>query len=157
MAKLIELIVIFAQSIRLKYPYPHPHSMKTFYSTIPSNINTFNLSAMEKKPRSLTVSESATYHPRIILTGAWLKDWGFAKGDQLLVSQTSTRDILIKVATPKNEWPAISRKEDEIGPTSPPMIFSPARLRVMRKQNEIATAALRRFIAARGPKRLARK
>jgi hypothetical protein len=131
--------------------------MKLFSLFLTIKYITFKLTTMEKKPRSLTVSESATYYPRIILTGAWLKDWGFAKGDQIFVSQTGTRDILIKVAAPTNEWSTVSRNEDEFAPTSPALKFSPARLRVMRKQNEIATAALRRFVAARLAKRRSRK
>lgn len=55
---------------------------------------------MQYKPHSLTVSESTNYFPKITLTGAWLQDWGFHKGDKIIVTQTGEGEIILKVTTP---------------------------------------------------------
>jgi hypothetical protein len=65
-----------------------------------TNILTFNHPTMSHKPHSLTVSQSTHYFPKITLTGAWLQDWGFHKGDKIIVTQTAEGEIVLKVTTP---------------------------------------------------------
>jgi hypothetical protein len=55
---------------------------------------------MKKEARSLTVSAAPTDHPRLILTGAWLKQFGFTIGDKVLVTTTDPGTIIIKIETP---------------------------------------------------------
>jgi hypothetical protein len=104
---------------------------------------------MEKKPRSLTVSESADYQPRIILKGAWLRDWGFTKGDQVTVTRTDTGDILIKFNDSHGPWAATKRKDQHECELPPADKFSSSRLRTMQMQVEKATKALRRKVRTR--------
>jgi hypothetical protein len=60
---------------------------------------------VETKPRRLTVSESCRSLPRIVLSGAWLSDWGFIPGDRLSAYFVGHGHMLIKAlpAVPSNE------------------------------------------------------
>ena len=56
---------------------------------------------MKKEARSLTVSSAAsTEHPRLILTGAWLTQFGFAIGDKVSVTASDPGTIVIRIETP---------------------------------------------------------
>ena len=55
---------------------------------------------MKKEARSLTVSAAPTDHPRLILTGAWLAQFGFSIGDKVSVTSTDPGTIIIKIETP---------------------------------------------------------
>lgn len=103
---------------------------------------------MEKKPRSLTVSESADYHPRIILKGAWLRKWGFTKGDRVTVTRTDAGEILIKFTAPGSVWSAMKRKYRHQYELEPAHKISRSRLRTIYKQVDAATEAHRRTIRA---------
>ncbi len=111
---------------------------------------------MERKPRSLTVSESADYHPRIILKGKWLQDWGFTKGDKVLVTCTDTGDILIKFDKPSTVLSVMRRQhESQHGAylvTQLPKP-SPARLHAIQQQLEKAHEAMRHEVWARVSRR----
>lgn len=49
------------------------------------------------KPRLLTVTESCRCYPRITLSGAWLRDWGFAIGDSVVLVHTGPSEMLIQI------------------------------------------------------------
>src|SRR5580658_6690129 len=100
------------QNDRVENPVPSPYSMKLLFNPLPSNITTFNLYTMESNLRSLTVSES-DYRARIVLKGKWLHDWGFTKGDKVLVTCTDTGDILIKFDKPGTMLSAMRRQFGE--------------------------------------------
>jgi len=51
------------------------------------------------KPRLLTVSESCRYHPRITISGAWLRDWGFAIGDRVFLMSITPGVTLLRIGT----------------------------------------------------------
>jgi hypothetical protein len=104
---------------------------------------------MEKKPRSLTVSESADYRPRIILKGAWLRSWGFTKGDKVSVNRTDAGEILIRFIAPGNLWSAMRRKYQHEYELVPAHKISRSRLRTIYRQVDAATEAHRRTIRAR--------
>jgi hypothetical protein len=104
---------------------------------------------MEKKPRSLTVSESADHQPRIILKGKWLRDWGFTRGDKVSVTRTDSGDILITFTAPGNIWSALRRKYRHKYEAVPVQKVSRFRLRMMHKQIDIADEACRRWVCAR--------
>ncbi|HET6256672.1 MAG TPA: hypothetical protein VFE32_21535 [Puia sp.] len=107
---------------------------------------------MERKPRSLTVTESADHHPRILLKGKWLRNWGFTKGDQVLVTRTEAGDILIKFSSPANIWSAMRRQyrlEYDASQSSKP---SRSRLRALYKQIDIAQEACKRRVRTRAAK-----
>jgi hypothetical protein len=55
---------------------------------------------MKKEARSLTVSSAPTDHPRLILTGAWLTQFGFTVGDKVSVTPGEPGTIVIKIETP---------------------------------------------------------
>jgi Toxin SymE, type I toxin-antitoxin system len=74
--------------------------MKLFNSPAPTNILIFNNFTMKKETRSLTVSSAPTDHPRLILTGAWLTQFGFSIGDKVSVTGTEPGTITIKIETP---------------------------------------------------------
>jgi hypothetical protein len=55
---------------------------------------------MKKEARSLTVSSAPTDHPRLILTGAWLTQFGFTIGDKVSVTSTDPGTIIVKIEIP---------------------------------------------------------
>jgi Toxin SymE, type I toxin-antitoxin system len=55
---------------------------------------------MKKEARLLTVSAAPTDHPRLILTGAWVAQFGFAIGDKVSVTPVEPGTIIIKTETP---------------------------------------------------------
>jgi hypothetical protein len=111
---------------------------------------------MESNLRSLTVSETDDYRARIVLKGKWLHDWGFTKGDKVLVTCTDTGDILIKFDKPGTMLSAMRRQigeqpEDYFG--SQIKEVSPALALARRRQLEKAHEAMRRHVYARAAKR----
>ncbi len=74
--------------------------MKLFNPPTATNILIFKHSTMKKEGRSLTVSAGPTDHPRLILTGAWLSQFGFTIGDKVSVTATDPGTITIKIETP---------------------------------------------------------
>ena len=66
---------------------------------------------MEYKTRSLTVSDSVQDQPRIMLTGAWLRQWGYTPGDRILVTRTESGEITIKIEMPSAQWTEIKKKK----------------------------------------------
>jgi hypothetical protein len=58
---------------------------------------------MQNKPRSLTVSESINYHPKLILTGAWLHHFGFTIGDVVSVTCQEPGILVVKMEMPAIE------------------------------------------------------
>jgi hypothetical protein len=74
--------------------------MNLFNPPTATNILIFNNFTMKKEARSLTVSAASTEHPRLILTGAWLKQFGFTIGDKVSVTATDPGTIIIKIETP---------------------------------------------------------
>jgi hypothetical protein len=54
---------------------------------------------MKKEARSLTVSAGPTDYPRLILTGAWLTQFGFTIGDKVSVTTTDPGTITIRIET----------------------------------------------------------
>jgi hypothetical protein len=74
--------------------------MKLFNPPTATNILIFNNFTMKKEARSLTVSAAPTDHPRLILTGAWLKQFGFTIGDKVSVTTTDPGTIIIKIESP---------------------------------------------------------
>ena len=57
----------------------------------------FTTHSTPPKPRLLTVTESCRWYPRITITGAWLREWGFAIGDSVILMHTGPAEILIKI------------------------------------------------------------
>ena len=55
---------------------------------------------MKKEPRTLTVSYAPTDHPRLTLTGAWLRQFGFATGDVVSVTNLEPGVLVVKVDMP---------------------------------------------------------
>jgi Toxin SymE, type I toxin-antitoxin system len=74
--------------------------MKPFNPPTPTNILIFNNFTMKKETRLLTVSTAPTEHPRLILSGAWLTQFGFTIGDKVSVTSTDPGAITIKIETP---------------------------------------------------------
>ena|ERR1700722_7897579 len=147
---------LYTQNVRVENPVSSPYSMKLLFNPLPSNITTFNLYTMESNLRSLTVSGSDDYRARIVLKGKWLHDWGFTKGDKVLVTCTDTGDILIKFDKPGTMLSAMRRQFGE----QPEAYFdsqikevSPAIALARRRQNEKAHEAMHRFVYARVAKR----
>ena len=54
---------------------------------------------VKTKPRLLTVTESCRYYPRITISGAWLRDWGFSVGDRVFLMHIAAGETLIRVGT----------------------------------------------------------
>jgi hypothetical protein len=126
--------------------------MKLLFNPFPSNITTFNLYTMESNLRSLTVSESDDYRTRITLKGKWLHDWGFTKGDKVLVTCTDTGDILIKFDKPGTMLSAMRRQcgeQHEAYLSAQINEPSPALALARRRQLEKAHEAMRRHVYAR--------
>jgi hypothetical protein len=110
---------------------------------------------MESNLRSLTVSES-DYRARIVLKGQWLRDWGFTKGDKVLVTRLDTGDILIKFDKPGTML-SVMRRQFEEHPeayfSSQTKELSPSRSLARRRQLEKAHEAMHRKVCARSAKR----
>jgi hypothetical protein len=149
-------ISLHYENDRVENPVSLPYSMKLLFNPLPSNITTFNLYTMESNLRSLTVSESADHRARIILKGKWLHEWGFTKGDKVLVACLDTGDILIKFDKPGTMLSAMQRQfgeQPEAYITSLTKELSPARAFVVRHQLEKAHEAMHRKVYARVAKR----
>ena len=141
---------------RVETPVSSPYSMKLLFNPLPSNITTFNLYTLESNLRSLTVSESDDYRARIVLKGKWLRDWGFTKGDKVLVTCTDTGDILIKFDEPGTMLSAMKRhfgEQPEVYFASQMNEVSPAIALARHRQLEKAHEAMHRFVYARVAKR----
>jgi Toxin SymE, type I toxin-antitoxin system len=74
--------------------------MKLFNPPTATNILIFNNFTMKKEARSLTVSSAPTDHPRLVLTGAWLTQFGFAIGDKVSVTPVEPGTIIIRTEIP---------------------------------------------------------
>lgn len=154
---LLECIIVLIaylciQIDRVENPVSTPYSMKLLFNPLPANITTFNLYTMESNLRSLTVSESDDFRARITLKGKWLHDWGFTKGDKVLVTCTDTGDILIKFDKPGTMLSAMRRQlGDQLEPNLVPQIkeVSPALALARRRQLEKAHEAMHRKVYAR--------
>jgi hypothetical protein len=153
---IVPIAYLCLQNIRVENPVSSPYSMKLLFNPLPSNITTFNLYTMESNLRSLTVSESDDYRARIVLKGKWLHNWGFTKGDKVLVTCTDTGDILIKFDKPGTTLSAMKRQFGE----QPEAYFgsqikelSPAIALARRRQLEKAHEAMHRKVYARVAKR----
>jgi hypothetical protein len=48
--------------------------------------------------------------PEIVITGAWLRDWGFATGDRISLTWMEEDHMLMKIAMPRREWLKIQQK-----------------------------------------------
>ncbi|HEY4064137.1 MAG TPA: hypothetical protein VGM30_19660 [Puia sp.] len=59
----------------------------------------FVIDPVKRKPRLLTVSESCRYHPRITISGGWIRDWGFDIGDRVFLLKVTAGEILIRIGT----------------------------------------------------------
>jgi hypothetical protein len=75
--------------------------MKLFNPPI-NNKHTYlqTIFTMSTKERLLTVSAAPTDHPRLILTGAWLSQFGLTIGDKISVTCTQPGNLIIKIETP---------------------------------------------------------
>jgi hypothetical protein len=144
------------QNVRVETPVSSPYSMKLLFNPLPSNITTFNLYTMESNLRSLTVSGSDDYRARIVLKGKWLHNWGFTKGDKVLITCTDTGDILIKFDKPGTMLSAMRRQfgeHPEVYFASQMNELSPAIALSRRRQLEKAHEAMHRRVCARFAKR----
>jgi len=111
---------------------------------------------MESTLRSLTVSESDDHRARLTLKGKWLRNWGFTKGDKVLVTCTDAGDILIKFDQPGTMLSAMRRQFGEQPDAycgSQIKEVSPALALARRRQLEKAHEAMHRFIYSRAAKR----
>jgi hypothetical protein len=111
---------------------------------------------MESNLRSLTVSESNDYRARIVLKGKWLHNWGFTKGDKVLVTCTDTGDILIKFDKPGTMLSTMRRQfgeQHEAYFASRTKELSASRSLAVRLQLEKAHEAMRRKVYARAARR----
>jgi len=60
---------------------------------------------------SYSLSRSQRDYPEIVITGAWLRDWGFAIGDRISLTLTDANHIILKLAMPRIQWWEILRKQ----------------------------------------------
>jgi hypothetical protein len=63
-----------------------------------------------REPPSYRLSPSLHDCPQIIITGAWLWNWGFNIDDRISLTKTGDRYILMEVIMPGSEWRQVLRK-----------------------------------------------
>jgi len=66
---------------------------------------------MVRDPESYCLSRSHRNYPEIVITGAWLRDWGFAIGDRISLTLTEEDHIVMKIAIPRSQWCEILKKQ----------------------------------------------
>ena len=59
---------------------------------------------------SYYLSNSRDQFPEIIITGAWLRDWGFTTGDRISLTWMEEGHMLMKMVMPRWEWRKILQK-----------------------------------------------
>src|SRR5579872_7388630 len=77
--------------------------MKLFQSILKAKYMSFTHHNEKPKPRLLTVTRSCRSYPRITLSGAWLRDWGFAILDRVYLMRIASGIALIRIGTPFDE------------------------------------------------------
>lgn len=59
---------------------------------------------------SYSLNNSRDQFPQIIITGAWLRDWGFTTGDRISLTWMEEGHMLMKMVMPRWEWRKILQK-----------------------------------------------